>query len=324
MKAGRKSTAKNIGEYFASGSGRKLWKEGQVKFEEGGTGIPEYDDGKYKAKVVKAWAEQSQTSSRWQNVIEFKFLDGEYKGKSVRQYQGVDTDWGVSILLQTLSKLGLEIESPEDIESADKKLTKKQPVVEIRLRTKGEFQNVIVSAPLEGEDADEDEDSEDEDEEDEDDDTDVDADEDEEEEKPAKKKKKSKSDDEDEDEDEEEAEKDEDDEDSEDEDSDDEDADEEDDEEPKPKKKKKKDVEAEEDEDEPEEDEDDEEEEDEEEDEEQVALKIGMKLKVKYDGEEVNGKIVKVMEKKKQVKVKLKDGSKVVIGVPDDIVDVLE
>lgn len=253
----------------------------------------------------------SNSSNRPQNVFAFKFMDGDYKGQKVYSYQGLDNPTGISIALAVLEKLGHEVTSPDEIDDADKKLTKEQPEVELRLQTRGDFQNKIVVAKLsDSDDSEEDED-----------DVDVEEDEDDEETvAPVRKGKKAVVEDDDSD-DEEDAKSDgADSDDAEEEPEDDED----DEDEEKPVKKakaveKKKSKPSDDEEEETDEDTD---EEDEDSEEEEVALEPGMKLKVKHDGETVKVKIIKVDEKAKEVRVKLADGSKVTISV-NDIIDVI-
>lgn len=305
-KIGRPPLSRSIEEYYSTGSGRKLWREGKVQAEMAGQG-PSFDDGKYLVKIVSAKVTQSK-NGRWQHVTGFKFVEGDYKGQTVYQYQGIDNEVGLGILFKQLELLGVEVESPEDFKSADKKLESKQPTVEIRLVTKGEFQNVYVTKV---EESDGDNDKEEEESDNDDDDDKEEKEVEESDEKDDVDTSDDDSDDDDDDDDKEE-----------------EDEEEEKDEKPA-KKSSKKDEEDEEEKDEDEdedEDDDDKDEEDEKEEEEEnvekVTLAVGMKLKVKNGKEEVTGKIVKILEEKSQVKVKLKDGSKIYVNV-DDIVDVV-
>lgn len=316
-KVGRPATAKSVKEYFSSGSGRKLWKEGLAERENVGNGFGEFDDGKYRAKVVKAFTAMSNNSGRPQNVLGYKFVAGEYKGQTKYHYQGLDNKVGIGIALETLKKLGYDIEDIDELDDTDRQIQKDQPEIEIRLLTKGDYQNVAVVGLVDSAESDSEED----------DDADV-------EEKPKPRKgKTAESDDdtEDEDEDSEKGDKDDegdseesDDDEDEDKEDDEESEDEDEDEEKKPKAKKGKDKksksEDEEDKDEADEEDEDEEKEDGESDE--VVLEVGMKLKVKIDDESVKAKIVKVDEKAREVRVKLADGSKVTISV-DDIEEVL-
>lgn len=293
---GRPVKAKSLKEYFASGSGRELWKAGRSTYEAGGTANVEFDDGKYVAKLHKAESGVSQGSGRVQNVVSFKFMEGEYKDQVIRWYQGLENEIGISVMLQAFKKLGHEIEDPDDIDSVNSKLTKEQPVCEIRLKTNERgYQSVIVLKMVEDDTEEEDEDEDEEE-------ADVDV-----EKESAKKpsKKAAKDEDEEEDDDEKETE------------------DEDEEEKPEPKKTKTPVKETpEEDEEDDSDDDDDDEEDEKEEDENEVALEIGMKVKVKYEGEEVKGKIVKIMEDEKKVKVKLADGTKIRVGL-EAIVDVL-
>lgn len=248
-------------------------------------------------------------------MVAFKFIDGEYKGKIKYWYQGLENEIGISVMLQAFKKFGHETENPQDIDEINKKLTKEGPVCEIRLKTDPirSFQNVAVLKMVDGAEAEIDDEEKDEEEED----TDASV----EKESPKKSSKKVAKEEPEEDEDEDE---DDDAEDSdEDEQADDEDAVEEEKPEPKKTKKPVKEEVEQDDEDEDDEDEDeDEEDEKEEAEEDEVALEVGMKVKVKYEGEEVKGKIVKILEEKKKVKVKLADGTKILVGL-EDIVDVL-
>ncbi len=311
---GRPVQAKTVRDYFSSGSGRQLWKEGVSEKENVGNGSGEFDDGKYRVKLVKAYTAMSNNSGKPQNVMAFKFLEGEYKGQTVYAYQGLDNKIGLGIALATIKKLGFDVDDVEELDKIDGKLTKKGPEVELRIQTRGEYQNKIVVKLLSDEDEE---------------DKDVDVEEDEDAE-PAKKGKSKAADDEDDDkvkdsgsEDaDEDADGDNDDDEDEDkkdtkksdEDEDSYDEDEEEDEKPS-KKAKKSDDEA-------EEDEEDEDEDEKKKDEDEVVLDIGKRISFKYDGEKTKGKIIKVNEEAREVKVKLADGTKLVVSV-DDIIDVL-
>lgn len=142
-KPGRPPTAKTIEEYYTSGSGRELWRNGRVNAEMQAGGV-EFDDGKYLAQVTKASVGQSKNTQRWQHTFGFKFVEGDYKGKTKYQYQGMDNEVGLGILIKTFELLGHPVENPTDFAAADKAVVKESPVVEIRLKTNGEFQNVYV------------------------------------------------------------------------------------------------------------------------------------------------------------------------------------
>ena len=279
--------AKNpsLKEYFSSGVNKKRWEEAKARIAAGGGGFEEYDDGSYRVKVVSAKVAQSQ-SGYLQHVIGFKFMEGDYKGKQVFQYQRIENDTGLDILLGTLGKLGYEVEDPDDVENIDKKLSKLQPEVMLRLSTKGEYQNKNVIKLLEEADS-----------------SDGDADEDEEE-----SEEKDESDDNDTDESEESAEETEDNDDDDDEDGEEEtekeDSEDDEDAEEKPKAKvKNKPAPV-------------------EEEDEKVELNVGMRVKAQIKNEVVKAKVVKIDEEEKRIKVKLPDGEKVWIKATD-IVDLI-
>jgi hypothetical protein len=265
-------------------------------------GFEEFDDGRYQAKLIKAEIGESG-SGRLQLVLSWKFLKGEYKGKTKFDYRGLESEDNLKYLLLDLDKLGFdtdEVESVSDFKGIAKEISKDKPEAKIALKTKGDFQNVNIVA-VKGSDDDEDD-------EDEDDESDEESDDDEEEEEddePKKKKssKKKKDDDDDDDDDDEEEE----------EESDDDDEDEEEEKSSKKKKSKKKDDEDEDD----EEDEDDDEEEEETSD---VELSVGSDVTYKFKGKKLKGTVLDIFPKSNEVRVQTGDKKRKVSF--DDIVEV--
>jgi hypothetical protein len=263
-------------------------------------GFEEFDDGRYQAKLIKAEIGESG-SGRLQLVLSWKFLKGEYKGKTKFDYRGLESEDNLKYLLLDLDKLGFdtdEVESVSDFKGIAKEISKDKPEAKIALKTKGDFQNVNIVA-VKGSDDDEDD-------EDEDDESDEESDDDEEEEEddePKKKKSsKKKKDDDDDDDDEEEEEE-----------SDDDDEDEEEEKSSKKKKSKKKDDEDEDD----EEDEDDDEEEEETSD---VELSVGSDVTYKFKGKKLKGTVLDIFPKSNEVRVQTGDKKRKVSF--DDIVEV--
>ena len=284
-------TAKSLKEYFSTGTGKKLWSDGKRKADEGGYGGGVFDDGRYKVKLTDSYSSVSQ-KGRPQNVFGFKFLEGDYKGQKVFKYQGVDNETGIAILMRDFKLFGQEVESPDDVDDANKKVAKSGAVLTIRLKTNGEYQNVILERLLDDEKGEEDvsEDDEDTDADESDDEADEETDDDDSEESESDEKEKK-----DEEKDEEEDEEDEEDEDSDDEAEDSEE--EEDEEEKKPAKRGRPAKPA-----------------VEKEETEEVALEIGMKVKLK-DG--TKGKIVKILENEGKIKIKFPNGDKKKVSVED-------
>lgn len=214
----KKKTARRSGSgrsKGASGSSRfaKMFNKGKEAYGEGdgGFGRDEIDDGVYNAKLHSMERGTSQ-NGRDQVAEVWVITAGEYKGKKAYSYEGIDSDERVPYFLARLEKLGYDgmtIDGEDDLEAMLKEITKDKPTAKIRLKTKGEFQNLHINKLI-------DEDDEDEDDEEEDEDAEETEDEDDEEEKPArgrkkkaprKKKPADEDDDEDEDEDEKSAKK---------------------------------------------------------------------------------------------------------------------
>lgn len=307
----------DFGKYLR-GLNRHLDK---AKEESQSSGFDEFDDGRYKMKAVDAKIGVSK-NKRVQVIITWKFLKGEYKGKEKLDFEGLTEDH-LQYLLKKLDSMGYDVSELEDLEEGLqeilKDIKKSKPECRVRLKTKGEFQNVYVDGLLgEGDDEDEEEDDE--------------------EEEPKKKSKKSKkkdddddddeddsddeSDDDDEESDDDEDEESDDDEDSDDEDSDDDDEEEDDEEEDddedekkskkksKSKGKKKKD-----DDDDEDEEEDEDEEDDEEEDvEDEVDVTVGaiVKAETQKSGK-IKGEVVELFEKEGKVLIKTDKGKTVKI-----------
>lgn len=315
-------------------------KEGHKKAAENKGGFAEFDDGRYQMRLLKLEIGKSQSSNRPQATMFWKFLDGDYKGQTYRSYRGLKDADGWYYFFLDMKRLGYEIDDPSDVADLIKMIKKDKPAVSASLRTKGEFQNLLINKVLDDEDIEEGDDDEDEDEDkpkkgkgkkskskkdddDEDDDSDDESDDedseeeddDDEDEKPRRRKgKKSKKKDEDEE-----------DEDSEDEEDEDEDSDDEDEEEEKPKRGKKGKGRKKKDEDEEDEDEDDSEEEDEDadEDSEEIAVTVGSIVKAKIKGKTQKAEVVEVLSDDEAVKVETEDGKTVKISA-DKIISVEE
>lgn len=323
----KKSTKADIGGTLKKIG--KFWNKAKAKAAESANGdYPEFDDGRYIARLVDIQIGKSQSSNRDQADFSFKFVEGEYAGKIKHNYQGLETEQNLEFFLKDLARLGYDIEELDidDLKTVIKEITKEKPYVQIVLKTKGggDYQNVYINRLLDADDV-EDESEEDEDDEDA---------------KPAKKKpvKKSKKVDEDEEEedddagDEEEEDDDEDSGDEEESDDDDEEDDDEEEEKPakksskkpaaKPAKKSKKDDDEEEEEDDEEEDDDSGDDEDDEE-EEQIRVAVGSEVIVDTKKGKKKGTIIKIFAEDNAVSVKLEDGTKLRLDA-DRIVSVVE
>jgi len=129
----------------------KAWKDAHQAKEEfkGGQGTV-FEDGRYAVALTDAERGESKASGRDQVMFEFTFLDGDYKGQTKRDYNGLDRAESIPYLIAKIEAMGGE--APEDIndlEDSLKALVKKRPQIRVVLKTKNDYQNVYVDRLLE-------------------------------------------------------------------------------------------------------------------------------------------------------------------------------
>jgi hypothetical protein len=160
------------------------WKKAEAKT--GGFSLPE---GTYPAKITSCKIGEAQESGRLQAETEFTVIDGEYKGKKCRRYDGLEEDEQMEYLKGMIETL--EAEVPETLDALGDCLTELVGIAcEIYAKSKDEFLNIYVNGLIdeddyetdEPEDEPEDEDDEEEESEEEDDEEIEDDDEEDEEE----------------------------------------------------------------------------------------------------------------------------------------------
>ena len=95
---------------------KKAWKQGKQDAKEFSN--PTFNDGHYLTKIVKAEIGQSKKGTD-QIIVDFQFIEGEYTGKSKRNWLTLDTDnrQGFVMTLSNLERLGLGDTEPETLES---------------------------------------------------------------------------------------------------------------------------------------------------------------------------------------------------------------
>lgn len=123
---------------------QKNWKTAKKRAAERESSFPEYDDGRYLARLIGADLGQSG-SGRNQIDFSWKFLDGDYTGKVKHDYQGIDNEDNLYYLAQRIEQLGYE--NPDDLGELPallKAIVKEKPVCTIVLKSKGDFQNVYI------------------------------------------------------------------------------------------------------------------------------------------------------------------------------------
>lgn len=163
---------------------KKLWMKAKTRASED---VPfgEYEDGRYIGRLVGAEIGESQSSGRLQVTWTWKFLEGEYKGQTVRDFDGLETEDNMMWFGRKIVRLGAEM--PDDLDDLPEVLTdleKSKPVARFKLATKGDYQNVYLQQVLDEDDLEDTEEDEDDEntEEESDDDSDEDESEEEEEE----------------------------------------------------------------------------------------------------------------------------------------------
>jgi len=121
---------------------KKLWDKAR---ENKGTGnFDELEDGRYLTVVTDAEVNESKGSGRLQIFIEFKVQEGEFEKKKKRMYVGLDSEMGVQIAVNTLNRLGVDIEDPSDLEEGIKAVIGKVVKIQLKASKNGEFQNVSI------------------------------------------------------------------------------------------------------------------------------------------------------------------------------------
>ena len=107
------------------------------------------EDGRYPMVCDSAEIGESKSSGRTQIVWVYVFLDGEYKGISVRTYDGLDKPESLPYAMRHIEALGEEApESVEDLPKVLKAITKKKPKFNCTVKTKGDFVNYYVQTLL--------------------------------------------------------------------------------------------------------------------------------------------------------------------------------
>lgn len=147
---------------------QKVWKKGEAKT--GGGKVP---DDNYNVRIDSMTLEESKASSRLQVHYEMCILDGNYEGKKLHKYQGIEDQEQVDYFMGDLEML--EVEVPTNMEDIGESLEAAAGLlVELSVATRDEFQNIYLNELLEPEDGEEA--GDDDEDEDEDDDADVDED----------------------------------------------------------------------------------------------------------------------------------------------------
>lgn len=121
----------------------KAWTGAKEKAKEQ-KGFTEIDDGRYVARLMSAKVGESQ-ASRLQAIFAFVIAEGEAEGQEKLDFMGLETEQNLEFFARRLAQLGYEM--PDDLtEIGDifEDINKTKPLCKIRIKTKGEFQNVYL------------------------------------------------------------------------------------------------------------------------------------------------------------------------------------
>lgn len=132
------------------------WSKAKEKVDEnrGKGGFGEYDDGKYLARMVKAAGDVNDKGPFIR--FDFQFADGEYEGGTKPMFQNLETEENLYYLGRLIETFGYEMpDDLADLQGVLDALNKEKPLCKIRLKTKGDWQNVYVDKVIEADDEDE-------------------------------------------------------------------------------------------------------------------------------------------------------------------------
>jgi len=123
-----------------------LWATAKTKAEAAKSSqYAEFEDGRYVARLMGGTIGKSQSSGRLQVTWTFKFEEGEYEGQNKLDFSGLETEQNMYYLGLRLRDLGYELpEKAEQLQEILDDIAQTKPLCKIRLKTKGEFQNLFI------------------------------------------------------------------------------------------------------------------------------------------------------------------------------------
>lgn len=136
--------AENFDKQLKAAQG--MWAAAKTKAESAKRGTyTEFEDGRYLARLTGGTIGKSQSSGRLQVTWSFKFEEGEYEGQNKLDFSGLETEQNLYYLGLRFRDLGYEIpDSIADIQAVLADVASTKPLCKIRLKTKGEFQNLYI------------------------------------------------------------------------------------------------------------------------------------------------------------------------------------
>ena len=107
-------------------------------------------DGKYACRIDRVEVKPSKTSGRLQLVWEFVVEEGDYEGRRIWKYSGLENAENLKFLKNELWRIGLQLQLISQIEEHLTELLDLIVEVQIKTKKKGdqEFRNVYVNKRL--------------------------------------------------------------------------------------------------------------------------------------------------------------------------------
>ena len=119
------------------------WKNARKRAET--DSFDEFPDGRYLLRLKSAQVGESQASGRAQVAWGFVIKDGEYEGKTIRDYTGLETEDNLVYLVRRLGRFGYEApDDLADLQDVLDEIVKEKPLCRGRLISKGEYQNLRI------------------------------------------------------------------------------------------------------------------------------------------------------------------------------------
>lgn len=159
----RRGSKKASFEAFKKKS-NKMFNAAKERAEAEGSGLVGLEDGHYIARLSFAEISKSQSSGRMQIKFSWLVVDGEAKGDSHNEYQGINSEDNITYLNKRLMRLGYDaVGSFEELEETITELNEDKPGVRLQVSTRGDFTNVYIKKVLDEEELPDDDDDVDDD-----------------------------------------------------------------------------------------------------------------------------------------------------------------
>lgn len=135
----------------------KNWKEAVKTAKENGPSGP-VPEGRYEARILEATLDNGQYG--WQMIWRMKIINGEYAGKSITRYDGLQGERSLEFVANNLMVFGIDIEDfdIEDLQEMCEQLTKIKPYVQITVaineKNNKEYRNIYINKHIDDDEVD--------------------------------------------------------------------------------------------------------------------------------------------------------------------------